>query len=242
MAFLEKVRRSAEWLEHGKTVAEIIIALGGGKAVEAALKEFTAIPQIWITPIWLLVSGALLGLLILVANRRPKNATQALSATGGTQAVASSALSPPKIDIELFFRQTYSGQLQAEVEGNVRTMIQNNPPSERDEFVVKFIARGLINVFYDRVWLTIFRSQVLALMELNKRILRREEIKTYYDEATQRSPKIYADYSFDQWLSYLRTQVFILEHPGHSFEITVRGKDFLKYMIHYGYTADGRFH
>jgi hypothetical protein len=82
----------------------------------------------------------------------------------------------------------------------------------------------------------------LALTELNHRVLRREQIKTYYDEGAQRSPGLYANYSFDQWLEYLPSQILIGEHPGQTFEITVRGKDFLKYMVHFGYTAEGRSH
>lgn len=163
------------------------------------------------------------------------------------QDVASSALAPAiasptpsPIDVDVFFRLAYSGQLQTETEGNIRAMIQSRPPNERDGFVVKFIATGLINAVYDHIWLTIYRSQVLALTELNRTLLRFEQVKAYYDDATQKFAVLYAKYSFEEWLQYLRAQILLLEHPGRTFEITVRGKDFLKYMVHCGYTADGR--
>lgn len=106
--------------------------------------------------------------------------------------------------------------------------------------MVRFIATGVISFIHERTWLTIYRSQILALMELNRRILRREEVKSYYDSAIREYPEQYAGYSFDQWFSYLKAGPLILEHPGDTVEITVGGKDFLKYMVHCGYTADAR--
>lgn len=103
-----------------------------------------------------------------------------------------------------------------------------------------FLAVIIINSLYDNAWLTIYRSQVLMLTELNRSLLRSEQVKTYYDDAARSNPELYANYSFDQWLGYLRGQVLLLEHPGQTFEITVRGKDFLKYIVHCGYTADAR--
>ena len=172
---------------------------------------------------------------------QPIQPTTAQTTTSASTALAAPPITSP-IDVNAFFHQSYIGQLQPEIEGNVRAMIQSRPPAERDDFVIKFIATGLINVIYDQIWRTIFRSQVLALSELNKKVLRREELKPYYDEAVQKSPKLYATYSFDQWLNYLNTQVLMLEHPGKVFEITVRGKDFLKYLVHWGYTAEDRLH
>ena len=144
------------------------------------------------------------------------------------------------IDINKFFHVAYSGQLQTETEGNIRAMIHSQAPDEREQFIVRFIATGLINAIYDHIWLTLYRSQLLVLAELNKSLLRREQIKVYYDEAVRKSPEFYEEYSFDQWLDYLRSQLLLLEHPGQTFEITVRGKDFLKYMVHNGYNADSR--
>jgi hypothetical protein len=80
----------------------------------------------------------------------------------------------------------------------------------------------------------------LALTELNQKILRREQLQPYYDKAAQASPAVYANYPFDEWLNYMKSQLLILEHPGQTFEITVRGKDFLKYMLHFGYSAENR--
>lgn len=99
-----------------------------------------------------------------------------------------------------------------------------------------------MSVAYDRTWLIIFRSQVLALQDLNTKILRKEQVKEYYDAAVPGSPEIYPKYTFAQWFQFLKEQSLILEHAGDTIEITVRGKDFLKFMVHCGYTANERQH
>jgi hypothetical protein len=73
---------------------------------------------------------------------------------------------------------------------------------------------------------------------MNSKVLRREKVKTYYDNAARQYPERYANYSFEQWLSYMKGQILILEHPGDTVEITVRGRDFLKYMVHCGYSVN----
>jgi len=159
------------------------------------------------------------------------------------QAVASAAIKKAPtspIDVDAFFQTSYSGQLQTETERNVRAMIESRPREEREDFVIRFIARGVVSFVHERTWLTIYKSQILALMELNRKILRREEVRSYYDSAAKEFPEHYAGYSFDQWFSYLKDVPLILEHPGDTVEITVGGKDFLKYMVHCGYTADAR--
>ena len=207
------------------------------------LAQYTSLPSWVVWVILLAVSGVVF--LWLAQSLRHISVNQSGQSTGASQIIASAALTPPApspIDVAAFFRQSYGGQLQDDVEKNVKAMIQGRSPNERDEFIVKFIATGIINVTYNTIWLTIFRSQVLALVELNTKVLRREELQAYYDGGVQRSPAVYEKYSFDQWLQYLRSQILILEHPGQVFELTVRGKDFLKYMVHCGYTPEGRSH
>ncbi len=58
MAFKDSIKSALEWLEHGKTLFDLVVAIGGGAIVRALLHEFTQIPKIWITPIWLLSSAA----------------------------------------------------------------------------------------------------------------------------------------------------------------------------------------
>jgi hypothetical protein len=236
MGFVENIKKTVEWVEHGRTIVEIVLALGGGTLLKAALIQFTRLPSIWITPIWMLSSGLILLILIKIWPR--DNTTNP-----ATNQIVASAIKPPVpslINPSEFFRTSYTGQVQTEVEMNVRAMVQGQPQQEREEFCVRFIATGIINTFYYQVWILIFQSQILALEELNTKVLRREDLKPYYDTAVPANPNFYSGYSFEQWLEFLKAHGLIIFHPGNTVEITVRGKDFLKYMLHYGYKAKDR--
>jgi hypothetical protein len=75
---------------------------------------------------------------------------------------------------------------------------------------------------------------------LNKKVLRIEEIEEFYKAAAQQYPKEYAGRSFDLWMNYLTGYSLILKQPANSIGITIRGKDFLKYLIHWGRSANDR--
>jgi hypothetical protein len=232
--FFGKIREQLEWLHHGRLVVEVLLALGLGKSFGVWLKIMWNSP--WVTPIWLLLSAGIMAMLVWASGRKKKVIQQATSA----QIVATAAPASP-IDVDEFFRTTYNSPHQLETEQNVRAMIQSRPEAERGEFIVKFLARGIVEYTYDRIWLGIFNSQFLALQELNRRIvMRREEIKSFYDVAAASNPRLYPDYSFDTWVGYLVSQVLIITHPGNTVEITLRGRDFLKYLVHYGYSTANR--
>lgn len=66
------------------------------------------------------------------------------------------------------------------------------------------------------------------------------DAKNYYDKAAVEYPAIYSQYSFEQWTAFMKGQQLILQHPSNMLEITVRGKDFLKYLTHWGRYAEAR--
>jgi hypothetical protein len=61
----------------------------------------------------------------------------------------------------------------------------------------------------------------------------------FYTSAAQTFPALYANYSFDQWFGYLRSQGLIRE-DGDAVSITIRGRDFLKFLIDEGRSAKQR--
>jgi hypothetical protein len=172
--------------------------------------------------------------------RRSKSKGQDQASSSKVQGLVETSPVTSPIDVDRFFRENYHSPLQMEVEGNVRKMIDSRPQAERDDFVVRFIANGIVSYLYDTTWWTIYRSQILALQALNKTVLRQEEIKKYYNAAAAQSPSVYANYSFEQWMAYMKGQTLILEQPGNTVGITVRGRDFLKYMVHHSRSADDR--
>lgn len=55
-----------------------------------------------------------------------------------------------------------------------------------------------------------------------------------YAEAVKAFPEELKQYTFDIWLSYLVKNELLLRHPSEMLEITTKGKDFLKYLTHWG--------
>jgi hypothetical protein len=98
------------------------------------------------------------------------------------------------------------------------------------------IGVGFIQSLFDLMWWTMFKSQLLALLDVNKHngILPIADVKSGYNSAAEEYPDHYANDSFERWLSYLTKNGLVLNHPSGMIEITVRGKDFLKYLVHWG--------
>jgi hypothetical protein len=62
----------------------------------------------------------------------------------------------------------------------------------------------------------------------------------FYDQVAQRFPERYANYSFESWVDFLKSNILIVVHPSQMIDITVRGRDFLKYLTHWGRYHDQR--
>ncbi len=104
------------------------------------------------------------------------------------------------------------------------------------------IGIGLVGYLHDMTWVYIYKSQLLMLLELNRRNgwLPLADVKRYYDKAAAEHSTAYSDYSFEQWLEFMKSHELVIRHPSDMFEITIRGKDFLKYLTHWGRYADDR--
>ncbi|MFI5089375.1 MAG: hypothetical protein ACHP7P_04890 [Terriglobales bacterium] len=168
--------------------------------------------------------------------QRASSKTQAaVGAPAATLAMPSSPFDPKQ-----FFAQSYNSTLAEEVAGNIRTVASNYQlGQERDDFFVKFITTGLVGYLYDTLWWGIFKSQLLLLQELNRKALSVQEVRNFYDKAAQQYPAEYATYSFEQWLAWMHSQLLIIQQ-GNMVGITVRGRDFLKFLVHWSRSAEDR--
>src|ERR1700693_1913132 len=74
------------------------------------------------------------------------------------------------------------------------------------------------------------------LLELNRKqgLLPLAEVKTYYAKAALEYPPSYGNYSFDEWMAFMKSNGLVLRHPSDMVEITLRGKDFLRYLVPLG--------
>ncbi len=173
--------------------------------------------------------------IFITLNRRLRKSQQEAPNSSSTQ-VATNALAntPKKFDAPAFFSRSYISQMQAETEQNMRTAAMENQPDNREGFYVKLLAVGLTAYLFDIAWAYIYGSQILLLMELNRQVLSIAQVKVYYDNAAKADPAIYANYSFDAWMNFMKSHILLIHHQSGMVEITVRGKDFLKYLTHWG--------
>lgn len=240
--FLKKAKEFFDWMEHVKLVVDVLIGLGAATVLRGLLLTLTHLNPVWITPIWLFAAaGVTYGMTRVKFSRKTEQPTLT-----SDQSVASSAIAPPpppaSFDAAQFFRTAYTSALTAEAEKNMRLAAQQNQPQDREGFYAKIVGIGLVAYLHDMTWWWIFKSQLLMLLELNKRagLMPLHDAKPYYDKAVVDFPAVYCNYSFEQWIAYLISQQLILQHPSNILEITVRGKDFLKYLTHWGRYPEGR--
>jgi hypothetical protein len=137
-------------------------------------------------------------------------------------------------DARDFFRLAYYSPLTQEFENNIRTIAHNYQPNDLEGFYTRFIGVGLARCTHDLTWAIIFKSQLLMLTELNRSNFPVSNAKVYYDKAAVDYPNLYPKYSFEQWLNYLMSEQLLIRHPSDMLEITHKGRDFLKYLAHWG--------
>jgi len=141
----------------------------------------------------------------------------------------------PTIDFNAkqFFALSYYSPITAEFEQNFRTIAQQQFPNDKEGFYTRFIGVGLAAFHYELTWYVIFKSQLLALEEMNSRgLIPIADVKKHYDKAVLDFPKTYTNYSFDQWVAYMKGRMLIVVHPSQMVELSWLGKDFLKYLAH----------
>jgi hypothetical protein len=198
---------------------------------------------------WLVFGGlfvvSFLLLLFLGQLRTPAqpNSQPARNATSSLMPTVSAlyGVSAPPFDAKAYFKQAYYSPVTAEVEKNIRKVAAENEPNDREGFLVRFVGVGLVAFLHEQTWAMIYQSQLLMLSSLNANgLMPLTAARAYYDKAKVNFPQTYSSYSFEQWIGFMKDQQLVIQHPSDMLEITVRGKDFLKYLTHYGRSPSGR--
>jgi len=216
----------------------IIWIVGGGlfSAIAQAVRASQHIPFEWgFVAVVFVVSALTMAVITLLAARRrskvEQQGTQSLSTTSVAQLSAKA--------IDDLYRST-DVILTKEAEELVRKLANEFlSGNERENFLVRFLTIGSIVFQFEITWYNIFASQIEALQQLNSGPLKREDLFQYYTHAAATYPHVYATYSFDQWIGYMRGQI-LLREDGDQINITVRGRAFLKYLIDNARSASGR--
>lgn len=120
-------------------------------------------------------------------------------------------------------------------------MAKINPATqeEKDDIFYRALASSQIAVTFEKTYFTIFGSQIKTLQHLNesmKSTLNKKEVRKFYEEAKTTNQKFYTTYSFEEWLGYLGAS-YLIKQKEESIGITVRGKEFLKYIVDQRYTS-----
>jgi hypothetical protein len=95
-------------------------------------------------------------------------------------------------------------------------------------------------MLYDDLWWRIYRSQIRALSALNSGMLPIDAFRKPFDEASVEFADDYAklNITFEEWMKFMVETTLLIVHPSKMIEITLKGRDFLKYLLHHGRQAE----
>jgi hypothetical protein len=144
--------------------------------------------------------------------------------------------------VEDFLKKTFDNALLVEVEEKLKQQldaIDAKNPTEKEKLLLRLLASLVIIQSFDRTYFLIYGSQLVTLQHLNdlrgQKVLVSDLI-TFYDIAKKSESQFYAQYPFDRWFEFLISS-FLVRKDGDFASITLRGKEFLKYLIEQGYTT-----
>lgn len=146
----------------------------------------------------------------------------------------------PQISKAEELAKPFQSPLLLEVEENIRKNLDvfSKDRIEREKALIKVLATNQIAVDFERTYRLIFGSQLAVLHALgsSSSVLEDPEmLRPYYEQAKSKYSDFYGSYGFENWLGFLKGSFLITEQQD-KVGITVRGKEFLKYLIDQGYS------
>lgn len=192
---------------------------------------------------WPLV-GLILGIIILFVFKKPVSRlidrTEKVSKEG-LQAHGMHEQQPekPASKVEESLK-VYDNQIVLETERLIKTNLDNLHPrdaEERERFLLRNFAQALLTLSFEQTYYAIYGSQIAALSFLNnKRFspITIDDIRPFYDGALKSNPDFYKNISFESWLGYMVVTALVQRNV-NDVSITMRGKEFLKFIIEQGY-------
>jgi hypothetical protein len=114
-----------------------------------------------------------------------------------------------------------------------RDLVQRNltTPRDREEALVRSLAIANVALHYEKIYQTIWGSQIDALRYVNPRSgVSDSELRPIYERAKVVWPNFFYSYSFEQWLAFMVESKLLLRKESLLF-ITVSGREFLQYLV-----------
>jgi hypothetical protein len=141
-------------------------------------------------------------------------------------------------DVDQFYR-TYDNALLREAEQVFRTAINQYRPEDREGILIRTCSTFFWIGTFENNYRDSFGSQLKALRALNETPngIRLEELRPYYSAGLETVPPQFRARSFEAWLDWLRNTVLMRQQGDMAF-ITMRGHEFLKYIIERRYSMD----
>jgi hypothetical protein len=154
----------------------------------------------------------------------------------GTPAEVGVDVAPAEAAITDFYR-TYDNQLLAETEEAIRAqLVPFQASQDRERFLVRSYATLVTAGVFEYVWVLIYGSQLRAIHYVNGGAASIEDLRRFYDAAVLQYPAL-AGYPFTSWLAFIKSWVLVREDDT-VISITVRGREFLKYLVETGRSVD----
>ena len=242
------IKETLDWLHHAFWIREFIISIGGAGVVMQWISN--RVPAIADYKWWFvfLLTGISMYAWATIRNSgksTPQDADElTASQTTPQKSTSSNALSrnvphdPGTFNSVEFFRTAYYSSLQDTARNSFLVEAERVKPYDKESFYLDVLAVGFMGVHYDQIWWPLYRSQLRALLAVNRKngLAPVAEFREFYEEAKKEFSSEYErlNISFESWLSYLQSNVLIVVHPSNMIEITLKGKDFLKYLLHWG--------
>lgn len=108
--------------------------------------------------------------------------------------------------------------------------------TERERVLIRLLAAVAIVSAFERTYSLIWGSQLGLLQFLNSAgTVAADVLRPLYDLAAATEPELYRNYSFDQWLGFLE-QSLLIARTDNTVSIMLQGREFLKYLLHQGYS------
>ena len=111
---------------------------------------------------------------------------------------------------------------------------------DKEKILMDAYVSSQIVFWFEKNYRIIFGSQIKLLRWLSNRDKKSETIKKlkpFYEVARIEFPNIYKEYSYDQWLGFLKNQLFVEEKDG-SIHLTLEGDQFIHYLEGEDYSFD----
>ncbi len=138
-------------------------------------------------------------------------------------------------------KRTFDNALVLEQENAIKSHLESLNPSddpERIRLLTKLLAAISILRQFDSIYYLIYGSQIASLQHLNDfrgAAIPISDLKVLYEIGKTNDPDLHSNYGFDGWLKFMESNALI-RRDGENAIITLRGKEFLKYIIEQGYT------